>query len=215
MAEIKAAIFDMDGVIVDTVPIHFKSWQKMFSGYGIEFTFEDYKQKVDGIPRIDGTRAILTNLSPDEIEQAALKKQGFFLEYLKSEPIPVFDSTVAFIKTLRSNGVKTAIISSSKNCPFILEKTNLFSLFDAVVSGNDITKGKPDPQIFLIAAEKLNIHPENCIVIEDAVLGVEAARNANMKCIGVNRHNDAKSLENADLIVTDLKEIDYSKIKEL
>ena len=88
----KAAIFDLDGVIVNTVPLHFKAWKMMFSEYGKEFNFDDYKQKVDGIPRMDGARAILTDLSDEELKKAADKKQVYFLEYLNSEDIPVYNS---------------------------------------------------------------------------------------------------------------------------
>ncbi|MFC1485045.1 HAD family hydrolase [bacterium] len=213
--DIKAAIFDLDGVLVNTVPIHFKSWARMFSEYGIDFSFEDYKQKVDGIPRIDGTRAILENFSDDEINKAATKKQSYFLECLEKGEIPIFESTVKLINELRKEGLKVAIISSSKNCQTILEKTNLLSLFDAKVTGNDITKGKPDPQVFLRASNLLQISPVNCIVFEDAVLGVEAAKRAGMLCVGINRHDDAQSLKKADLIVNDLVEVNYLKLKEL
>ncbi|MBT3182060.1 MAG: beta-phosphoglucomutase family hydrolase [Deltaproteobacteria bacterium] len=211
----KAAIFDLDGVVVNTVPIHFKSWKRMFEEYGKSFTFEDYKQKVDGIPRMDGARAILTDLSEEELDKAATKKQGYFMEYLETEEIPRFDTTTKLISDLQKDGKKVAVISSSRNCPHILKRIGIFDSLDAVISGADITIGKPDPQIFLMAAEKVGATPDECVVFEDAVLGVEAAKNGNMRCIGIDRYEHPERLSKANIIVTDLGEIDIDKIKSL
>lgn len=213
--EFKAAIFDLDGVIVDTVPLHFKAWKQMFEGYGKKFTFQDYKEKVDGIPRIDGGRAILTDLTDDELDVATSKKQGYFLEHLKKDKIKVFESTLELIKELRGKGIKIAVISSSKNLPYIIERVEVMELLDAVVSGSEITKGKPDPQVFLMAASRVSIKPENCIVFEDAVLGVAAAGRAKMLCVGIDRYDDPDRLKDADLVVSDLKEVDYNKLLSL
>ena len=212
---LEGIIFDLDGVIVNTVPLHFKAWKQMFNEYGKKFSFKDYKQKVDGIPRMSGARAVLSDLSQEELNEAAAKKQGYFLEFLKTEGIKVYSSTINFIKVLRKNNYRVAVISSSKNCLFILEKTNLVNLFDVIITGNDIKRGKPNPDVFLLAAEKLNLNPKNCIVFEDAVLGVEAAKNAKMKVVGIDRYHKPERLKEADLIINDLKEISLPKIKEL
>lgn len=198
--------------MVDTVPIHFKAWKRMFKEYGKKFTFKDYKEKVDGIPRIDGARAILTGLSSKELTEATDKKQRYFLESLKKEKIPVFRAAIKLIKELRSKGIKTAVVSSSKNSPYILKKTRINKLFDAEVSGSDITKGKPHPQIFLMAAGKMRVKPKNCVVFEDAILGVRAAKRAKMLCVGIDRHNDPKRLKEADLVVSNLRGINYGKL---
>ena len=211
----RAGIFDLDGVIVDTVPIHFKAWKSMFSDYGKAFDFNDYKKKVDGIPRIDGCKAILTALSDDEIKTASDKKQVYYLEYLQKEGIKVYDSTVDLIKNLLSRKVKVAVISSSKNLLMILEKTQLKDLFEVIISGNDITKGKPDPQVFLMAAGKLGVLPADSLVFEDATLGVEAANRAGMRCVGIDRDNHPDLFKKADIVVHDLAEIDYDKILSL
>jgi beta-phosphoglucomutase len=213
----KGAIFDLDGVIVDTVPLHFKAWKMMFGEYGKNFTFEDYKAKVDGIPRMAGARAILTDISESELEAAATKKQGYFTEFLKTDGIKVYETTRKLIEELRSKDIKVAVISSSKNCPHILEKSGMVDLLDAVISGKDIKpgKGKPDPWIFLAAMERLGLKPDECVVFEDAVLGVEAGKKANMKTVGVDRHNDPAGLSKADIVVKDLEEVDYNKLKAL
>lgn len=213
--EFKAAIFDLDGVIVDTVPLHFKAWKRMFNDYGKEFDFNDYKQKVDGIPRIDGCRAILTDISGEEITKASDKKQGYYMEYLSEDGVKVYDTTVSLIKELLAAGIHTAVVSSSKNLPLILKRTGLTNMFEVRLSGSDITKGKPDPQIFLMAAKRLNIAPEESVVFEDATLGVEGAKRANMHCVGIDRTNRPDLFKKADIVVNDLGEIDLIRLQSL
>ena len=211
----KAGIFDLDGVIVDTVPLHFKAWQRMFNEYGKEFTFDDYKKKVDGIPRLDGCRAILTDASPEIIDEASSKKQVFYLQYLKEDGVVVYDTTVALIKSLLSHKIRTAVVSSSKNLHMILEKAGLADLFEVKLSGNDITKGKPDPQIFLMAAEQLGVDPKESVVFEDATLGVEGAKRAGMRCVGIDRDSNPQLFTKADIVVNDLGETGFEKISSL
>jgi beta-phosphoglucomutase len=210
-----AAIFDLDGVVVNTVPLHYKSWKRMFNEYGHEFSFEDYKQKVDGIPRYDGAKAILTELNDDEIKVAGDKKQGYFREMLDSEEIPRYDTTIKLISDLQAAGVKVGVISSSKNCPHVLKKIGLYDELDTVISGSDITIGKPNPQIFLMAAERLGAEPADCVVFEDAVLGVEAAKRGDMKCVGLDRYDSPERLSKADIVVKDAGELTVDKLKAL
>lgn len=207
----KGAIFDLDGVIVSTVHLHFKAWKKMFGEYGRKFDMKDYEAKVDGIPRMDGARAILTDISEEELNKAAAKKQGYFSDFLKEEGVEVYETTVNLIKELRQHGIKIAVISSSKNCPDILEKAKLYPLIDTEINGNRIVRGKPDPWIFLEAAKRLNLKPEECVVFEDAVLGVEAGKRAGMFTVGVDRRNAPERLKKADLVIKDLSEVDYKK----
>ncbi len=210
---LKGVIFDLDGVIVNTVPLHFKAWKKMFAEYGRQFSFDDYKDKVDGIPRADGARAILGDLSKKELEQASAKKQDYFAAFLKQDGIDVYQSTVRLIRELKKNKIKLAAISSSKNCLPILKKAGINNLFNVIITGNDVKKGKPDPDIFFLAAKKLRLSIQDCIVFEDAVLGVEAAKRGNFKCIGVDRYKDPKRLSKADLVVGDLAEVTLNKLK--
>lgn len=211
----KAAIFDMDGVVVDTVPIHFNAWKRMFGDYGHDFTFEEYKAKVDGIPRIDGARAVLTELNDKEIKEASDRKQKYFTDEIKKAEIPTYKSTINLIGDLQKRGIKVAVISASKNAPDILERIGLLKKLDAMVSGLDVKKGKPDPEVFLTAAHKLGAKSEEAIVFEDAVLGVEAARRAKMHCVGIDRYNEPERLKGADIIVTDLKDIDFERLSGL
>lgn len=211
----KGAIFDLDGVIVDTVPLHFNAWKKMFAEYGKDFTFGDYKKKVDGIPRLDGARAILTDLSEDELEKAASKKQGYYLELVDKAEIGVYHSTVDLINELKKNNIKVATASSSRNCRYILEITKLVDLFEAIVIGGEFKKGKPDPEIFLLAATRLQLSSDEIVVFEDAMLGVEAARNGGMRCVGIARKGDEDILKKADIVVSDLSEVNYGELKGL
>ncbi|MBU2540655.1 MAG: beta-phosphoglucomutase family hydrolase [Candidatus Omnitrophica bacterium] len=211
----KGAIFDLDGVLVNTVPIHFKAWKQMFAEYGIDFTFDDYKEKVDGIPRYDGAKAILSDLNDEEIRKAGDRKQGYYLKFIEEENIPLYNSSVDLIKNLRDCGKRIAFASASRNCRRVLEKVSLIKLADAIVDGNDIKKGKPDPDIFLLSAERLSCQPQECVVFEDAVLGIEAAVNAGMICIGIDRYHNSERLAKADLVVEDLSKINFKTIEDL
>ncbi len=213
--EMTAAIFDLDGVIVDTVPMHFKTWKKMFAEYGRSFTFGEYKQKLDGITRMEGTRAILTDLPEEEIKKASEKKQKYFLEQLKDEKIPVYTSTLSLMDQLKAKGIKVAVVSSSKNARKILQEIGLIQTLDTLVSGDDVLRGKPDPQIFIMASERLHVPPQQCTVFEDAAQGVEAAKRAGMFCVGIDRYGEPALFTKADVVVTDLEEIDYLKLKKL
>jgi beta-phosphoglucomutase len=208
-----AAIFDMDGVIVDTVPIHFQAWKQMAKDYGRPLTFEDYQAKVDGIPRIDGARAILEGMDEDAVRAAGEKKQQYFLELLGKEKIPTYESTIDLIAELRREGISVAVISSSKNAPLILRRIGLGHKIDALISGGDIERGKPDPDIFLKAAARLGIEPQACIVFEDAVLGVEAAKRAGMFCVGIDRYSAPERLAKADMVIRDLGDVSMDSLR--
>jgi beta-phosphoglucomutase len=213
--KINAAILDLDGVIVNTVPLHFKAWKKMFEAYGHEFTMKDYLGKVDGRPRLEGAAAILTELGPEEIKKAGDVKQGYYLELLENDPIEIFKSSVKIIKELKKRGLRLAAASSSKNAVRILKKIKLYDIFEVNVSGADFEKGKPDPEIFLTAAKKLGVIPAETVVFEDAKSGVGAAVKGGFRCIGINRHDNADALAGADRIVNDLSEISVEEILKL
>ena len=212
---LQAVIFDLDGVVVNTVPIHFEAWKKMFAEYGHNLTFEEYKEKVDGIPRIDGAKAVLTNLSDEEIEKASDIKQKYFFENLEKQDVPQHEDAIRLIAHLKEDGIKRAVISSSKNCEFILKRINLYDQLDIVITGNDITKGKPDPQVFLMAAKQLNVKPNSSIVCEDAILGVEAAKRGGFKCVGIDRYDDPKRLNKADMVVSTFDKVSVNDLRKM
>lgn len=212
---LKGVIFDMDGVVVNTVPLHFKAWKKMFSGYGKKFTFKDYELKVDGIPRLSGARAILPELSEERLKKAASKKQKYLLEFLRKDGIKAYRDAVYLIKNLKKDKIKRAIITSSKNCLYILKKAGINKLFDVIITGNDIKKGKPHPDIFLLAAKRLGLKAKECVVVEDAFLGIVAAKRAKMKAVGIDRYSKPARLKQANLIVNNLKKLALPKLKRL
>jgi beta-phosphoglucomutase len=210
----KGAIFDVDGVIVDTASIHHKSWEIVFKKYGLCFTFKDFKTKIDGKPRAQGARTILPDLSEAEIESICEEKQRHFERILKTGSIKVFRTTVAFIKMLKKKGIKVAMASSSRNARPILKKVGLYPLFDAEVEGAALTRGKPFPEIFLTAAEKLGLKPSECVVFEDAQIGIDAAVNGGIRCVAINRDSTHR-IKGADLRVKDFRELSFKKIAGL
>jgi beta-phosphoglucomutase len=209
---IKGAIFDLDGVIVDTVPLHFSAWKKMFESYGHSFTMQDYLAKVDGKPRLAGAASVLTELSPAQIKEAGDKKQRYYLELLDSGKVRIFQSSVKLIQELKSRGIKLAAASSSKNAVRILKKIGLYETFAVNVSGSDFKKGKPDPEIFLTAAQRLGVKPAESVVFEDAKSGVQAALNGGFFCVAIDRHGHPESLAGAQRLVKDLSEINVDEI---
>ena len=213
--KLSGAIFDLDGVLVNTVPLHFKAWKKMFAEYGHKFEMEDYLSYVDGRPRRDGARAILKELSDEKLKEAASKKQTYYLQLLKEDEIDKFPSSIELAKKFKDMGIKRAVASSSKNTMAVLEKAELIDLFDAIVTGNDFKKGKPDPEIFLTAAKRIGLPSSECIVFEDAKAGVEAGKNGGFFTIGINRHHNAEELKVADIVVDDLSELPYDKIIQI
>jgi beta-phosphoglucomutase len=212
---LKGAIFDLDGVLVNTVPLHFKAWKKMFNEYGHKFEMEDYLLYVDGKPRMDGARAILKELSEEDLKTAASKKQEYYKQLLREDEIEKFPSSIELAQTFKKKGIKRAVASSSKNTLAVLEKAELMDLFDAIVTGNDFKRGKPDPEIFLTAAKRIGLPSAECIVFEDAKAGVEAGKNGGFFTIGINRHDKAEELKVADIVVDDLNELPYDKIIEI
>ena len=210
----RGAIFDVDGVIIDTAHIHHKSWEKVLKKYGIKFTYEDFKSKIDGLPRAKGAKRVLPRFSDKELRHVFEEKQGYFLEFLKKGKIKVFHSTVALIKKLKKHGVRLAVASSSRNAAANLKKVRLFKHFYTDAEGAYVKRGKPFPDLFLKAAKKLKLKPGECVVFEDAQIGLIAAKRAGMKSVGVKRDKKNK-LSGADMIVNDLKDVTISKLEAL
>jgi beta-phosphoglucomutase len=214
--QICACIFDLDGVIVDTARYHFLGWKRLTDQLGIHFTEED-NERLKGVSRMASLEIILEigNRKTDEatkLEYAALKNK-WYIEYIsKMTPADILPGCVSFINELREADIRIAIGSASKNTLMILERVGILSLFDAVADGNNVIKAKPDPEVFQKAAEMLNVKPENCVVFEDAVAGIQAARNAGMKCIGIG---SPAVLTKADFVVAGLSEMNLEKLREL
>src|SRR6478736_5188457 len=186
---IKAVIFDLDGVIVDTAHYHFIAWKRLAKELGIHFT-EQENEQLKGVSRMRSLEIILElgnlRLSQEEMERLATKKNQWFVDYINAmKPEEIFPGVKEMIQKIRSHGIKIGLASSSKNADTVLTLLNIKNLFDVIVDGTMIVHTKPDPEIFLLAAEKLNVPPSQCLVFEDAEAGVEAAIAAGMRCIGV------------------------------
>lgn len=196
-----AFLFDLDGVIVDTAIYHYKAWKRLANELGFDID-EEFNEKLKGISRIDSLMLILQHgnlkLSETEIQAFATKKNEWYLEYISqmtSEDI--LPGVRAFFDDFKKYGIKCALGSASKNAPIILEKIGLLAYFDAIVDGNSVSKSKPDPEVFLLGAKLLGVENQQCVVFEDAIAGVAAAKSANMKAVGIG---DVSVLTNADIV---------------
>ncbi|HDT14732.1 MAG TPA: HAD family hydrolase, partial [Firmicutes bacterium] len=165
---------------------------------------KDFKKSIDGMPRDKGARHMFPDFDEKQISRICADKQKKFNSLMAGSKIKVYKSTVRFIKALKKRGIKTAMASSSKNAGPILKKLGLYGLFDADARGAFVKKGKPHPDIFLRAARRLRIKPEECVVFEDAQNGIDAAKKAKMKCVAIER-GKGHSLRGADITVKDMR----------
>ena len=212
----KAFIFDLDGVIVDTAKYHYLAWKKIATDLGIEFTHE-HNELLKGVSRVRSLDIILglgqVEASQEQKDQWLIQKNEDYLSYLvdmdQSEILP---GVMKVLKFLKANQQPIALGSASKNARPILEKTGILSYFDAIVDGNDVSNAKPDPEVFLQAAQKLSITNENSIVFEDSVAGIQAANSASMTSIGIG---DATILNEAKFNFKDFTFIDEAFLNSL
>lgn len=199
---IKACIFDMDGVIVDSAKYHFIAWQELAAEIGVSFTEEDNEQ-LKGLSRVDSLERILKmgDLFLDNDTKLALmdKKNQSYLKYIESmDESEILPGVAQFINELEAEGIKIALGSSSKNATVILERIKLLPKFGAIIDGNKVTFSKPDPEVFLRGAEALQVEAHECVVFEDATAGVKAAIDGGFKCVGIG---DEKVLNQADFVI--------------
>lgn len=195
----KAVIFDLDGIICHTDKYHYLAWKKIADELGVHFD-EVINSRLRGISRMESLEILLESydgeLSPEEKNSLAEKKNELYLNYLKEmSPEDLSDEVKDTLDQIKAKGIKVAIGSSSKNAKFILKQIGLEGYFDAVSDGNNISRSKPDPEVFLKASEYLGVEPQMCLVVEDAKSGIEAALAANMDCAALGdgtKYNLAK-----------------------
>lgn len=202
METVSACIFDLDGVIVDTAKYHYLAWKRLAQELGFEFSVE-HNERLKGVSRMTSLDILLEvgglAFSQAEKEVMAARKNEWYLEYIvRMTPEEILPGVVDFLTMLSSKGIKIALGSASKNAMLILERVQLQSYFDAVIDGNKALKAKPDPQVFLLAANELKQAPASCVVFEDAAAGIEAAKAAGMRCVGIG---SADVLNQADKVV--------------
>ncbi|MCF6464977.1 HAD family hydrolase [Clostridium sp. Cult2] len=212
----KAIIFDMDGVIIDSEPLHFELEKELLEEFGGKISREEHETFVGTTDyHMWSTYKKQFNLKPSIEEMIEIKKERFVENIHKINLVENFEK---FMLNLYKHRYLMALASSNnkKAVDTIVEKFNLYKYMDFYISGEEVIKGKPDPEIFLTVAEKIKIEPSDCLVIEDAQNGVKAAKAAGMKCIGLqNKNSGNQDLSEADLIVTNFNELDIDILKKL
>ncbi|SMB99426.1 beta-phosphoglucomutase [Thermanaeromonas toyohensis ToBE] len=201
----KGAIFDLDGVITDTAKYHYLAWKRLASELGLYFD-EKINERLKGIGRLESLEIILEengqNFSHQEKEYYANRKNQYYVEMIKNiTPKDILPGVTNLIATLKAWGVKLAVASASKNAPTVLKNLRIIEWFDHVVDAGRIKKGKPDPEIFLVAAQNIGVKPWECVGFEDSAAGIEALKRAGMLAVGIG---DKEALKDADLVVKDL-----------
>lgn len=211
-----AIIFDMDGVLADTGPIHFKSWVKLAKEIGYDYTREFFEETFGQQSPPIVRKLVGPDIEEKLINQWADLKERYYREMVKDKlkPLP---GVIEIIRILKEKGFRLAVGSSgpSENVLLLLNSLKIKEFFDVVITAEDVNKGKPEPDVFLIAAQKVNINPKNCIVIEDAPVGITAARRAGIKCIALTTTHPDFELIGADIITPDLSSINLDDILKL
>ena len=198
-------IFDLDGVIVDTAKFHFYAWKQIAEELDLFFN-EELNERLKGVSRVKCLDIILESsdkeLSENEREAILKRKNEYYLDYIgQLQQSDLMPGVLDLFGKCKENGFHICLGSASKNAEFILDKLNIKHYFDVVVDGNSVSKAKPDPEVFAKSSEILNIPPENCIVFEDSIAGIVAAKNAGMYSVGIGNKD---ILGNADIVVDDL-----------
>lgn len=211
-----ACIFDLDGVLVDTAVYHYQAWKQLANSLGFDFTHAQNEQ-LKGVNRMRSLDMILNwgGIQKSETEReelAALKNSWYVAMISKMTTAEVLPGSLALLQALKHQGIKIALGSASKNSSLILERTALTHFFDAIVDGNAVSTSKPDPEVFLKAAELLGAANKDCIVFEDALAGVQAAIAAEMNVVGIG---EPQNLAGAQLVIKDLSEITITDLRRL
>ncbi len=205
----------MDGVLVDTGEFHFRAWQRILGEMGKDLSRDEFLERF-GMKSVDILRETLGDRSPEELRALAARKEGYYREEIGGnvKPLP---GARTILESLQRAGFRQALASSAPliNIDLILEAIGIRPFFDAVVSGDEVRAGKPDPEIFLEASRRLGIEPPACVVIEDAIPGVMAAKSAGMHCVAVTNSHAADDLSAADIIVDSLEHLSPGMLEKL
>lgn len=215
---IRAALFDLDGVIVDTARYHYLAWRRLAAELGFDFS-ESENERLKGVSRMRSLDILLETggFGPDAFfkrqkEQLADRKNRWYVEYIsRMTPEEILPGVLPFLAEVREDGVRTALGSASRNTGLILDRLGIRDLFDTVVDGTMVTRTKPDPEVFLKCAAKLgNISPAECVVFEDAAAGIKAAVAAGMYSVGIGASD---ILVGADVVIPGFKGISWQSIE--
>ena len=206
--EMRVGIFDLDGVIVDTAKYHYLAWKRLAKEYGFDFTETD-NERLKGVSRVRSLEILLEigglDLDEAEREKMAAQKNEWYVDYIKHmDASEILPGASQYLQNIRAKGVKTALGSASKNAHLILDRLGISDLFDVIVDGNKVSKAKPDPEVFLRAAQELDVPPQSCVVFEDAEAGIQAALRAGMGVVGIGRPD---RLSQADIVIGGLGDL--------
>jgi beta-phosphoglucomutase len=212
---INAFLFDLDGVIVDTAIYHYQAWKRLANELGFDIS-EEFNEGLKGISRMNSLDLILAHgglMLPDEKKnELATQKNEWYLELVsRMTSNDILPGVPAFFAQVRQVGLKTALGSVSKNAPMILARIGMTDAFDAIIDGNKISKGKPDPEVFTKGAAELGVSAAECVVFEDAVAGVEAGKRAGMFVVGIGTPD---VLTKADMVATSLEKLTVEDVLE-
>ncbi|MGZ3757054.1 MAG: HAD family hydrolase [Mucilaginibacter sp.] len=212
-----SAIFDMDGTLVDNTPYHFKSWQVLFEKYNLgQLSIDTYHQEISGIPIMNTLKGLFPADDQDQLNALLKEKEDLYRSLYAPFAAPI-NGLENFLTELKNAGVKMAMASSATvdDINFILSHVAIRDDFNAIIDGSRASKSKPNPQIFLKAAEELNARPEDCVVFEDSIAGIKAANAAGMKVVGITTGNSANKLQPSDLVITDYTDLNLNKLAAL
>lgn len=201
---IKAFLFDLDGVLTDTSELHYLGWKRLAEEEGILFTRQD-NEALRGVSRRESLNLLLKGrqVSEEQAQQMMERKNGYYIDLVRQmTPANLLPGALEMISEIRQLGLKQAIVSSSKNAPLVLDRLQIGEMFDAIIDGSSPARSKPWPDLFLLASQALDVLPENCLVVEDALAGVEAAHAAGMAALGLGPR---ERVGIAELVLTSLE----------
>jgi len=212
--KIKACLFDLDGVVVDTARYHYLAWKKIADDLGFNFSEHD-NERLKGVSRMESLDILLEigkiKVDLQTKEKLAATKNSLYVSYIqKMTPDEILPGVIRFLDELHNSGMLIALGSASKNALSILDKINISEKFDAIIDGNKVSKAKPDPEVFLKGAIELGIDPQNCLVFEDAQAGIDAARNGGMHIIGIGQ---PENLTNAEFVIPGFEKMNMDLLR--
>ena len=210
-----AVIFDMDGVIVDNMEYHKKAWDIFLKKYAPDVELEEFSKHFGKVNKDLLKIVFKREVSPGEEARFGEEKEAIYREIYSDHIVPTA-GLVDFLITLRKNKVKTAVATAAPriNMDFVFEKTGLRKYFDVLIAASEVMRGKPDPEIYLKAAEKLNCPPKHCLVFEDSMPGIQAAQNAGMRVIALATSHPAERLQSAEWVVKDFTKISFNSVRD-
>jgi beta-phosphoglucomutase len=203
---IEAVLWDLDGVLVDTARFHYQAWRQLLSELGRSLSEEEFRRTF-GLRNDLILRDMLGEVSPEEVRRLSERKEALFRQHAAGSVTPL-PGAVELVRRARDEGRRTALVTSTPqvNVDFVLEQVGLTGAFDTIVTAEDVSRGKPDPEGFLLAARRLGVAPERCLVIEDAPGGIEGARRAGMRSLAVTTTRPRENLAAADAVVDSLND---------